>query len=316
MKQRSKIERLLHRDGYDTIGDFHDMSSANTQMYLNKGIPHLNVLKLVEYIHEVWEAHRQEKVADLEPPPTPKASDASRGETFSNEVEDAHTNERGSIMTQNEREEAARPTPMRCNSSALRREIVKAELKKVLASEEMGELTDALWDMGIRRSRQLADIEWEDVSEARMSRVQFKVLQRIGREHSAPKSEAPPSAGSSASSALAPPTPGYETAKRWNALPPAAGDVEMQPTKTTTDETVGVDLPTPHNGDGLELQETALPPPVPPQSTGEQPPGMEASRLLRMASAFLGDGAGKEAADAPLADRALTTINRSQSAQL
>ena len=108
-------------------------------------------------------------------------------------------------------------------------------------------------------------------------------------------------AGPSVSSALPPPTPGYETAKGWNALPPAAGDVEVRPTKTTTDETVGVDTP-------------AL-----PQSTGEHLPGTGASRLSRMASldaALLGDGAGNEAADAPLADRALTTINRSQSAQL
>ena len=191
--QRSKLERLLHRDGFDTIGDFHDMTSANTQMYLNKGIPHLNVLKLVEYIHEVWEAHGQEKVADLEPPPTPKAGDASSGDRFSNEVEDAHTNERGSTMTHNEREEAARPTPMRCNSSALRREIAKAELKKELASEMMGELTDTLWDMGIRKSRQLTHLDWEDVSNKGITRVQFKVLQHIGREHSAPN--VPPSTG-------------------------------------------------------------------------------------------------------------------------
>ena len=177
------------------------MSNANIQVYLNKGIPHLNVLKLVEYIHEVWEAHGQEKVADLEPPPTPKAGDASSGNTFSNEVEDAHTNERGSIMTHNEREEAARPTPMRSNSSALRREIVKAELKKELASEEMGELTNALWDMGIRKSRQLTHLDWEDVSNKGITRVQFKVLQHIGtREHSAPSSDGPTPAGSSASS--------------------------------------------------------------------------------------------------------------------
>ena len=148
-----------------------------------------------------------------------------------------------------------------------------------------------------------------------------KAAEEFAAEEKAAEEKARTSSGSSASSALAPPTPGYETAKGWNALPPAAGDVEGgRPTKTTTDETVGVDLPTPHNGDDLELQsEAALPPPVPPQSTGEQLPGMEASRLFRMASlgaASLGDGAGKENADAPLADRALTTINRSQSAQL
>ena len=203
-KQRGKLERLLHRDGFDTIGDFHDMSNANIQVYLNKGIPHLNVLKLVEYIHEVWEAHAQEKVADLEPPPTPKAGGASSGDMFSNEVEDTHTNERGSIMTHNEREEAARPTPMRCNSSALRREIAKAELKKELASEMMGELTDALWDMGVRKSRQLAHLDWEDVSNKGITRFQFKVLQHIGREHSAPSSDGLTPPGSSGSSTSPP----------------------------------------------------------------------------------------------------------------
>ena len=29
------------------------MSSANLQVYLKKDIPHINVLKLVDYIHEV-----------------------------------------------------------------------------------------------------------------------------------------------------------------------------------------------------------------------------------------------------------------------
>ena len=205
------MERLLHRDGYDTIGDFHDMSNANTQMYLNKGIPHLNVLKLVEYIHEVWEAHGQEKVADLERPPTPKAGGASSGDTFSNEVEDAHTNERGSIMTHNEREEAARPTPMRCNSSALRREIAKAELKKELASEMMGELTDTLWDMGIRKSRQLTHLDWEDVSNKGITRFQFKVLQHIGREHSTPSSDGLNPPGSSGSSTSPPLNSWFDT---------------------------------------------------------------------------------------------------------
>ena len=145
-----------------------------------------------------------------------------------------------------------------------------------------------------------------------------KAAEEFAAEEKATEEKARTS-GSSTSSALPPPTPGYEKAKGWNALPPAAGDVEMQPTKTTTDETVGADLPTPHKGDDLELEEAALPPPVPRQSTGEQLPGMEASRLFRMASlgaAFLGDGAGKEAADAPPAGSALTTIDDGQSAQL
>ena len=109
-KQRSKLERLLHRDGFDTIGDFHDMSSANLQVYLNKGVPHINVLKLVEYIHEVWEAHGQEKIADLAPPATPKG--VSEG-VFAN-LDDAPpvppaepTNGRGSILTLNERNEVS-----------------------------------------------------------------------------------------------------------------------------------------------------------------------------------------------------------------
>ena len=108
-KQRSKLERLLHRDGFDTLGDFHDMSNANIQVYLNKGIPHINVLKLVEYIHEVWEAHGQDKIVDLKPPATPKG--VSEGASAS--LDDAPpvppaepTNDRGSILTLKEREEA------------------------------------------------------------------------------------------------------------------------------------------------------------------------------------------------------------------
>ena len=68
--------------------------------------------------------------------------------------------------------------------------------------------------MGIRNPRQLADIEFEDVSDEGITKIQFKVLQRIGREHLALSSDGPASGGSSdASSALPPPTPGYETAK-------------------------------------------------------------------------------------------------------
>jgi len=182
-KQRRKLERLLYRDGFDTIADLHGMSSANLQVYLNKGVPHMNVLKLVEYIHEVWEAHGQEKIADLVPPATP------------NEVADEPTNDRGSIITLKERQEATRPTPMRFNSSALQREAMKTELEKGLASEGLSDLTDPLWAMGIRKARQLADIEWEDVSaeDEGISRIHFRVLQRIGREHSAPN--VPPSTG-------------------------------------------------------------------------------------------------------------------------
>ena len=86
------------------------MSSANIQVYLNKGIPHMNVLKLVEYIHDVWDAHDQEKIVDLKPPSTPKG--VSEG-PFAN-LDDAPpvppaepTNDRGSILTLNERNEAA-----------------------------------------------------------------------------------------------------------------------------------------------------------------------------------------------------------------
>ena len=61
-----------------------------------------------------------------------------------------------------------------------------------------------LWKIGIRKPRELADIEWEDVSEDGVTKIQFKALQRIGREHAAPSSD---------STTLNPPTPGYETAK-------------------------------------------------------------------------------------------------------
>ena len=29
---RERLQRLLHRDGFDTLGDFHDMSNANIQV--------------------------------------------------------------------------------------------------------------------------------------------------------------------------------------------------------------------------------------------------------------------------------------------
>ena len=183
------------------------MSNANIQVYLNKGVPHINLLKLVEYIHEVWEAHAQEKVADLEPPPTPKAGDASKqspglpgfkvptlptlpsGDRFSNEGEDAHTNDRGSIMTLKERQEASRPTPMLSNSSKVLRDKYKAELRKALEAENRADLLDVLWNMGIRKPRELADLEWEDVSEEGISKIQFKALQHTGRKP-APSSDA------------------------------------------------------------------------------------------------------------------------------
>ena len=50
----------------------------------------------------------------------------------------------------------------------------------------------------------VADIEWEDVSEEGVSKIQFKALQRIGREYVAPSSD---------STTLPLPTPGYETAE-------------------------------------------------------------------------------------------------------
>ena len=61
-----------------------------------------------------------------------------------------------------------------------------------------------LWKIGVRKPRELADIEWEDVSEDGVTKLQFKALQRIGRDHAAPSSD---------STKLTPPTPGYETAK-------------------------------------------------------------------------------------------------------
>ena len=86
-KQRRKLERLLYRDGFNTIADLHGMSSANLQVYLNKGVPHMNVLKLVEYIHEVWEAHGQEKIADLVPPATPNEHSAPNVPPSTGDVE-------------------------------------------------------------------------------------------------------------------------------------------------------------------------------------------------------------------------------------
>ena len=65
--------------------------------------------------------------------------------------------------------------------------------------------------MGIRNPRQLADIEFEDASDEGITNIQFKVLQRIGREHSAPSSDGPTPAGSSASSTSPPLTSWFDT---------------------------------------------------------------------------------------------------------
>ena len=113
------------------------MSSANLQVYLNKGVPHINVLKLVEYNHEVWEAHGQEKITDLAPPATPKG--VSEGAFASLDTPPPAfpsaepTKDRGSILTLKERNEASqkagftrphrdvkqRPTSARSGSSDL-----------------------------------------------------------------------------------------------------------------------------------------------------------------------------------------------------
>ena len=62
-----------------------------------------------------------------------------------------------------------------------------------------------LWtNIGIRKPQELVDIDWEDVSGEGITKIQFKALQRIGREHAAPNSD---------STTLPPPTPGGETAQ-------------------------------------------------------------------------------------------------------
>ena len=112
-----------------------------------------------------------------------------------------------------------RPSASRVNSSKIRREKIKTGLESALKAEDQGDLLDTLWKVGIRNPRQLADIEFEDASDEGITKTQFKVLQRIGREHSALSwPTAPPrrSGGSSngnAPSTLPPPTPGYETSK-------------------------------------------------------------------------------------------------------
>lgn len=112
------------------------------------------------------------------------------------DTEDEPTNERGSIMTLKERQEAMRPTAMRHNSSALQGEVMKTELEGALAEEGLVDLTDTLWAMGIRKPRQLAHLDWEDLSDEGITKVQFKVLQHVGT-----------------TTALPPPMPGYERAK-------------------------------------------------------------------------------------------------------
>ena len=78
------------------------------------------------------------------------------------------------------------------------------ERLEALKTKDRADLLEVVWKIGIRQPQELADIEWEDVSEEGVTKIQFKALQRIGREHAAPSSD---------STTLNPPTPGYETAK-------------------------------------------------------------------------------------------------------
>ena len=61
---------------------------------------------------------------------------------------------------------------------------------EALKTEDQADLLEIVWNIGIRKPRALADIEWEDVSEEGVSKIQFKALQRIGREYVAPSSDA------------------------------------------------------------------------------------------------------------------------------
>ena len=122
------------------------MSSANIQVYLNKGIPHINVLKLVEYIHDVWEAHGQEKIVDLKPPATPKG--VSEG-TFAS-LDDAPpvppaepTNDRGSILTLKEREEAAQKTAAGQGFTRPHREVKQRPKSTRSGSSDLGRDDDS-----------------------------------------------------------------------------------------------------------------------------------------------------------------------------
>ena len=73
---------------------------------------------------------------------------------------------------------------------------MKTELEGALAEEGLVDLTDTLWAMGIRKPRQLAHLDWEDLSDEGITKVQFKVLRHVGT-----------------TTALPPPMPGYERAK-------------------------------------------------------------------------------------------------------
>jgi len=198
-QQRGKLLRLLHKDGFDTIGDFHDIRSEKLEMYLNKGIPHINVRKLVEYIHKVWKAHGQETIDDLKLPVRPSEGG------FEN-----HGQDNSSVRME-------RPSVSREDTSKIRRDKMKRELTTVLKNEGQGELLDALWDTGIRKPHQLADIEYDDVSELGITKVQFKVLRHIGRQHSAPSSN---------SKTPSSPKLGYKAVQGRSA--PPSGDVEMK----------------------------------------------------------------------------------------
>ena len=81
--------------------------------------------------------------------------------------------------------------------------------------------------MGIRNPRQLADIEFEDASDEGITNIQFKVLQRIGREHSALSSDGPASMDRPTRRLRCPRQRHQRDCRGLNA-PPSTGDVEMQ----------------------------------------------------------------------------------------
>jgi len=213
-KGAAKLERLLRRDGFETIGDFADLTTNHVQVYIDKKIPHLNVKKLVEYIEEVFETHQQPTIQDLKVPPAPEssrgiaralsnlpgASSMLEAEVISgslptlNESRPAGDSARAGIGDGGSGEAApapaSRPQTTQTGRNLMRKQDRAAsslkreeELLEALRPEAMHGVFDALKKYGIKRPHQLLDLEQDDEEALGITHFQLKVLHKIGRKY-------------------------------------------------------------------------------------------------------------------------------------
>ena len=120
----------------------------------------------------MWEVHGQEK---LKLGVRERRGTVSRSE---DPPQDRSTNDGGFVPTRTEHTAHTRPRVERLNSSSIRRDANRAELRKALKEEDLTDLLDTVMGLGIRKARQLADLDWEDCQLAGVSKLHFKVLKR------------------------------------------------------------------------------------------------------------------------------------------